>query len=137
MTVYCKKCGHDNRNYNSFCSICGASIEMEKIKMKKIVDGKVAIIISKDYGSGWYSEHHIEELVFDPWIVDQLLENARPENMSTNIENYCKLKYGDNYYGDTNRLKVVWLPIGQKFRIHEYDGLETVVTDYQDHWFQA
>ena len=34
-----------------------------------IRDGRVAVIFSPGYGSGWYTSHDIEALIFDPSIV--------------------------------------------------------------------
>ena len=39
---------------------------------KYIRDGKVAVLIYREYGSGWYSSHHVKEMLFDPTIVDMI-----------------------------------------------------------------
>jgi hypothetical protein len=46
--------------------------------------------------------------------------------------------YGENhYYGGADKLEVMWLPIGTHFRIHEYDGSETVEVREEIVWSVA
>jgi hypothetical protein len=42
------------------------------------------------------------------------------------IASYCEAKYPDGYFGGVTDLKVKWIPVGTQFRIHEYDGSETL-----------
>lgn len=99
--------------------------------------GKVAIIYSPQHGAGWYSWHHIEELLFDPVVVDMIERNATGEE----IEQYCIDRYDTdnqiNYWGGTDDLEVKWIPEGSIFRIHEYDGAETIVLQDDDYWIVA
>lgn len=102
--------------------------------MKKIKDGRLCVLYSPGYGAGWYTWHGVEELVFDPVLVDMVLDDADPED----IIDYCKETYGtDNYYGGAEDLTVAFVDTGDKFRIEEYDGAESVMcmNDYQ--WFEA
>ena len=91
---------------------------------KVIRDGKVAVLISPGYGAGWYtwnSEH--PELVFDPTIVAMLEEDRHFRE----IEAYVVTKYGDDIYcGGLSDLVIRWVPVGALFRIHEYDGSESI-----------
>jgi hypothetical protein len=86
-----------------------------------IRDGKVAILYSPGFGAGWYSWHHIEELVFDPSIVTWL--EARELGK---IVSYLTLKYPGEYFGGVDQLTIKWIPQGTQFRIEEYDGAESV-----------
>jgi len=86
-----------------------------------IRDGKVAILYSPGFGAGWYSWHHIEELVFDPSIVAWLEANELGK-----IVSYLTLKYPDEYFGGVDQLTIKWIPQGTQFRIEEYDGAESV-----------
>jgi hypothetical protein len=86
-----------------------------------IRDGKVAVLYSPGFGAGWYSWHHIEELVFDPSIVTWL----EAQDMDK-IEAYLTLKYPDEYFGGVDKLTIKWIPQGTQFRISEYDGAESV-----------
>jgi len=90
--------------------------------MEKVIrDGKVAVLYSPDYGAGWYSWHGQEELLYDPNIVHWMESNDREK-----ITAYLELKYPDMYLGGLDDLRIQWLPEGTVFRIHEYDGNESI-----------
>ena len=108
---------------------------MEKIMSlpnKLIRDNKVAVLVSPGYGAGWYSWHHIEELIYDPSVVEWL-EKGELDKISTFVE----LKYPDKYFGGLEDLEVKWVPVGTRFRIHEYDGSESLVLESEDNWMTA
>lgn len=86
-------------------------------------DGKVAVIYSPNFGSGWYSWNtEYPELLFDPNIVRMLEEDKREF-----IEPYVEETYGDEPYVSVRQLKIEWLPVGTRFRIKEYDGAESII----------
>ena len=73
--------------------------------MQKLIrDGKVAVLVSPGFGAGWYGWHFIEELVFDPsiveWVEKQELDKIRA---------YMELKYPDAYCGGLEDLEVNWV----------------------------
>jgi hypothetical protein len=41
------------------------------------------------------------------------------------------------YVGGAQDLNVVWIKKGTEFRIEEYDGFESIVTNHDNYWFQA
>jgi len=97
--------------------------------MNKVIrDGKVAVLVSPGYGAGWSTwAYSVEEdnpgfMMFDPTLVDMVERGASAEE----IEAYVKSKYPDGYYGGAEYLTIQWLPVGTAFRIHEYDGSESV-----------
>ena len=101
--------------------------------MKKLIqDGKVAVLVSPGFGAGWYSWHHIEELIYDPSIVEWVKEGAVGK-----ILTYMELKYPDAYCGGVENLTVHWVPAGAKFRIDEYDGSESLVLELEERWMTA
>lgn len=104
------------------------------IMEKTVRDGKVAVLVSHGFGAGWYSWHHIEALVFDPIVVD-MVETGRQDE----IEGYVENKYPeeDPYCGGVDRLTVHWVPLGDRFRIDEYDGSETLVLESEEQWMTA
>ena len=105
------------------------------IKGRVVRDGTVAVLYSPGYGAGWYSWHHKEELLYDPVIVNMVLENRHDD-----IEDYVMSLYqneDDPYMGGADDLTVEWVPIGEKFRIDEYDGAETVVLASREDWLVA
>ena len=100
---------------------------------KKIEDGKVAVLYSPGFGAGWYTWHNISELLYDPVVVDMVLDKTAPGT----IELYCKTVYGDHYYGGVSDLEVIWIPQGTQFIINEYDGNEILTTKDEIQWMIA
>jgi len=99
---------------------------------KLIKDGRVAVLVSPGYGAGWYSWHFIEELVYDPSIV-QWLEAGETDKILA----YMELKYPEAYTGGLEDLVVEWVPVGARFRIDEYDGSESLVLESKERWMTA
>ena len=108
--------------------------------MEKVIKGgQVAVIIHVDYGCGWYSWHGIERLLYDPKIVEILEDETIPSDTARAwIRSYVQDLYPDKAVdGGEDRLAVVWIPIGAKFRIGEYDGKEHIVLQSQEKWLTA
>ena len=100
---------------------------------KLIKNGKVAVLYSPDYGSGWYTWNtNHPELLFDPAIV-QLVEDEKFDELKT----YVTLKYPNIYEGGMWELKVAWIPEGAMFRVNEYDGDESIELKDDADWFTA
>lgn len=105
------------------------------IKGRVVRAGFVAVLYSPGYGAGWYSWHRKEELLFDPNIVQMVLEDRKDD-----IEDYVMAKYpneDDPYMGGADDLQIEWVPLGEKFRIDEYDGAENVVLASRENWLTA
>lgn len=101
--------------------------------MNKLVrDGRVAVLYSPGYGAGWYSWHQIEELLYDPSIIEWL-ESGEPDKIS----NYLTLKYPGEYFGVLEDLCIKWIEQGTEFQIHEYDGAESIEYRDQQQWLKA
>ena len=101
--------------------------------MQKLIrDNKVAVLVSPGYGAGWYSWHDIEELIFDPSVVEWVERQELDK-----IQAYMELKYPDAYCGGLEELEVNWVPVGERFRIEEYDGAESLVLESEQRWMTA
>jgi len=102
--------------------------------MKKLEkDGLVGIVYSPGFGAGWFTwnqEH--PELVYDPAIV-KMVDEEDFEKLQT----YIHLKYPDVYKGGIDTLQVAWLRPGTLFRIHEYDGNESIEVKDDLDWMIA
>lgn len=98
---------------------------------KYIKDGKVAIIYSPGWGRGWSTWEEKEEIIFDPIIVQSLLNNEIPYDY---IKDTYNIYINDK---DSFELDICWLPIGTKFLITENDGFETVKTQEQIIFIEA
>ena len=97
--------------------------------MNKVIrDGKVAVLVSPGFGAGWSTWSYVGEedyrnfMLFDPTLVDMVERGASAET----IETYVTSMYSDVYCGGADGLTIQWLPVGTAFRIHEYDGSESV-----------
>jgi len=124
--------------------------------MERVIrDGKVAVLYSPGWGSGWFTWNHNEELLYDPTIVEMVESRARllpPEEVenlnsfwneenewTSKIIDYCREKYtNDSYYfGGANDLEIKWIPIGTRFRVEEHDGNEVIILEGEDEWMIA
>lgn len=96
---------------------------------KVIRDGKVAVLYSPGFGSGWYTwNDRREELIYHPKIVDMVLNGRNDEIDEEWVAENLGEEYADIYCGGACDLVVKWLPIGAKFLITEFDGTEDIIT---------
>ena len=105
------------------------------MKDRVIRDGQVAVVYSPGFGAGWSTWAHGEnsnELIFDPIIVD-CVENSDFAKLAT----YMAMRYPEMYTGGMEDLTVAWFPVGTAFRIHEYDGSESIEVREQLNWIVA
>jgi len=95
----------------------------------------VKILISPDYGAGWstWNSEHAEFMLKDPGLVE-LAERSATES---EVEEYIKTKLADAsvYLGGWKDIKVVEVEPGTQFRVHEYDGWESLVRRDEDSYF--
>ena len=96
--------------------------------MEKVIrNGKVAVLISRGFGAGWYSwntDH--QELLFNPKLVEMVEQNRTNEI----TEDWVKENLGieDVCCEGACELKIHWLPVGTAFRVEQYDGDESLLT---------
>jgi len=97
-------------------------------------DGKVAILISPAFGAG-FSTWNTPEMAIDFDLIEAFLTDdiSRFEYILT--EKYDN--EGSLYFTSTKDLRVVWVEEGQKFRINEYDGSESVEVFNEKDWLVA
>lgn len=101
---------------------------------KVIKKGKVAVLVSTDFGAGWYSWNtEYPECLYHPGIVSLVEKNVAKEQ----IEAVAKLLWPNGYWGGARDLEIVWMPEGQQFRINEYDGYESVEYNGDLEWLVA
>lgn len=102
--------------------------------MNKVVrDGLVGVVIAPGFGAGWSTWNaETPEIMFDPMIV-ACVENREFDKLST----YMNMRYPDVYLGALKDLTVKWIPQGSHFRIHEYDGSETIEIKDKLDWLIA
>ena len=108
--------------------------ELEKV----IKDGKVAVLFSPGFGSGWWTwnQDH-DQLIYDPAVVEWVLA-GKPLALREAIELMLKEKYKYVYIGSNlSNLEIKWLPLGTPFKITEYDGNESLAFDKEEDWHVA
>ena len=99
-----------------------------EVDMDKVVrDGKVAVLVTGDYGCGWYSAHYEPALLFSPEVV-RWVEAGKPDSEALALETMLSEEFSQAYLYGMKNLEVLWLPVGKRFLIQEYDGLETLLT---------
>jgi hypothetical protein len=100
---------------------------------KFIINGKVAVLYSPGFGSGWYTwNQEFPELIFSPAIVKLVADEKFDE-----LETYMELKYPEVFKGGMRDLEIEWIPVGTEFRIHEYDGSESIELKEELNWLTA
>lgn len=99
---------------------------------------EVAVLYSPGFGAGWYSwNREYTGMLFDPKIVLWVLK-GKPKQEQYKIEDYVTTKYSDAYVGSNlDDLDVRWVPEGVRFRVHEYDGNESIVLESEEEWITA
>ena len=96
------------------------------------------VLISKGFGAGW-SSWNDPRMAFDERLIRAFECGISKEDM----EILCvKCGYDDvygapPYMGGFSHLEVVEVPSGAVFRIHEYDGSESIEVLDMDDWYVA
>ena len=101
--------------------------------MNKVIrDGKVAVLISYGFGTGFHSYGAPLEAIFDPKLVE-LVESEDFDGAEEYVEN----TYQGVYRGGVGDLVVVWVDEGEEFIINEYDGSESIQFKSKTQWITA
>ena len=97
--------------------------DMEKYYNEK---GEVGVLISPGWGAGWSTWYDNYAIAFDKRIIEYWLHNNPSEEQMKYFLN--SIGYTNVYMGGYNQLELVFVPKGQMFCIHEYDGNESIET---------
>lgn len=87
-------------------------------------NGELGVLISGGFGAGW-STWNDKELAYDKRIIEKWLEDVSSAEMCNYVES---LGYARPYMGGYKQLDLEFIPRGTVFRIHEYDGHESIET---------
>lgn len=118
-------------------------ISFSVTKETKIVrEGKVGVLYSSEYGSGWYTWHNYKDLLTDPEVVHLVDEREKaPEELriyfNEKIVNYCERKYPGGHWNGVGQLAIEWIPLGTIYRVCEYDGKERIELQDDIMWLTA
>lgn len=110
--------------------------------MQKLIrDGKVAVLYSRGYGCGWYSEHGNLDLLFHPVLVELVLSGNNAA-ITHELVTALGITVDANHVhpDDVRWLEVEWIPEGALFRIQmdeDDNRREVVVLQDQHQWIRA
>jgi hypothetical protein len=96
---------------------------------KLIRDGRVAVLVSYDFGAGWSTWNDEEDMVFNARVALAVLKES-----DETPEQAAEAEYPKAYHGGVDQLKVEWLPVGTAFKINEYDGSESLQLCEYTNW---
>lgn len=83
---------------------------------------ELGVLVSGGFGAGW-STWNSKELAYDKRIVEKWLKGVSSDEMCNFVES---LGYPSPYMGGYKQLELEFVPRGTVFRIHEYDGSESI-----------
>ena len=96
--------------------------------------GEIGILVSGGFGAGWSTWHWVishkdknkgkDFLTMDKTLVEMCLGKATKKE----VEKYLESQGIDTYTDGWNDCRVEYLPPNTAFRIHEYDGSESLWT---------
>ena len=91
----------------------------------------VAVLVSTDFGAGWYTWNtNYPQMLFDPIVVNYLDPKygfPYDKDKYDGIDAYLAATYGGAYFGGLRGLCIEWVQQGTEFMIDEYDGSETLM----------
>lgn len=101
--------------------------------MEKLIrDGKVAVLISDNWGWGFHTWGAPLEAIFNPQLIE-LIEHRKYDEA---IE-FVNKTYPNSPIGIHNDLHIYWVEEGREFYITQYDGLESIVFKDEIKWITA
>lgn len=98
--------------------------------MEKIVrDDHVAVAVSSGFGAGWstWADVNPMDARFNQLFLDGEYEEAY----------YLGEELDIGYLGGLEDVRIVWIPVGVKFVVEEYDGAESIRTVDSFDWLEA
>jgi len=98
---------------------------MDTVEKYYNAHNELGVLVSRGFGAGW-STWNAPELAYDKRIVEFFMNYQPSED---DMEKFLhKLGYGHVYMGGYSQLVLEWVPHGQLFCVHEYDGAESIQT---------
>jgi hypothetical protein len=77
--------------------------------MEKVIrNGKVAVLVSRGFRTGWYTHHGIQELLFHPKVVE-MVEECKKQDICKFVDEALNVEVSrDGAMG----IVIHWLPVG-------------------------
>lgn len=100
--------------------------------------GEIEILISPNYGSGWSTENdnYKINIAVDKRIIDYYKEHGNKVNASDVKKFLESIGYKDVFCMGWGDIVIETIPNGERFRIDEYDGWESLVTYEKDEIYE-
>ena len=96
---------------------------------KIVRDGMVAVAVSRGFGAGWSTWCDVNPL--DARFNQLFLEERHDE------AEYLADELDLGYAAGAQDVDILWIPVGTKFTIDEYDGSESILTIESIQWYEA
>ena len=109
----------------------------------RIIDNKlindrdeVAVVYAPGFGAGWSTWESISPT--DANVAKRVLLGERTMITKAWLKEVGALEDVEGFYaGAVEDLTIQWIPKGTKFRVHEYDGSESIETIEGTAWTEA
>lgn len=107
---------------------------MDRVIRSTEYGDETAVVYSPKFGAGWFTWNQVlvgsEQLLFDPVIVNAVLEKETATDWIARIENRVAELFPGQYVSSFGipDLEVEWVGTGQQFIVREYDGFESIET---------
>lgn len=101
---------------------------------------EVAILFSPGFGAGWYSWHGQEQLLFDAHLVNMVQQGMAEDINADVLAMVLGIPHAEAetiYLGGVAELEVAWVPLGEDFRVDDYDGSESITLKSEMRWIRA
>ena len=98
-----------------------------------------AVLVSQGYGAGWSSWNSYKEIAYDRRVIEWYIERNSTlyaYDLTSSTPNdpiheeadafFSSLGYIDIYFGGFRADMLQWVPANKPWRIHEYDGSESI-----------
>jgi len=101
--------------------------------MKKLIrDGKVGVLVSEGWGSGFFTWGAPLEAIFHPTLIE-LVESGEIDE----VVEFVQKTWPTVYITGVSDLVVHWVDEGTEFIIQNYDGNESLLIKDKLEWIKA
>ena len=110
----------------------------EEIEFSYTNNGKIEILISPHYGAGWstWNENYKINIALDKRIINYYKKYGNEVPSSSLKEFLESIGYKDVFCGGWKNIIIKTIQKGEKFRIDEYDGWESLITYEKDEIYE-
>ena len=126
---------NDDLTLTDLCPSCKTRlVDALSKEIRKIKEGKIAVLVSPGYGCGWSTWNSNPAIAYDKRIIEYMLDYGSMNKFrkvindieqQTRLDNFLSsIGYPNVYRGGAYQLEIEWIDPGKYFRINVYDGSE-------------